>query len=94
MPHPLWVCKMLSKLMVMAAKRCNQTTGEHFQASTQNIFQIKPYNTDKGHLPEINIWKQTPECSRLTVVTMVFTFIKSNICNNGALFYARRDTRK
>ena len=94
MPHPSRVCKTLSKLTVMAINECSQTTSERFQALTQNIFQIKSYSTDKGHLPEINIWKQTPECSRLTLVTMVFTLIKSNICNNRALFYAMHDTCK
>lgn len=90
MPHASWGCETPSKLMVMAINKCHQTTSEHFQALTQNIFQIKSYNADKGHLPGINIWKRTPECSRLTLVTMVFTFIKSNICNNRALFYAMR----
>lgn len=94
MPCPSQVCKTLGKLLVAAIDKHNQTTSEHFQALTQNIFQTKSYNADKGHLPEINIWKQTPECSRLTLVTMVFTFIKSNICNNRALFYAMRDTRR
>lgn len=79
MPHPSQGCKTLSKLVAMAINKCNQSTSEHFQALTQNIFQIKSYNTDKGHLPEINIWKQTPECSGLTLVTMVFTFIKIKI---------------
>lgn len=94
MPHPSQGCKTLSKLVAMAINKCNQSTSEHFQALTQNIFQIKSYNADKGHLPEINIWKQTPECSGLTLVTMVFTFIKSNICNNRALFYAMHKARK
>lgn len=95
MPHPSRVCSTLRKPMVMAINERNQTTSERFQAPTQNVFQIKSYNADnKGHLPEINIWKQTPECSRLTLVMMVFTFIKSNTCNNRALFYAMPDTHK
>lgn len=94
MLYPPQVCKTLGKLMLMAINKCNQVTSECSQALTQNIFQIKSCDTDKGHLPEINIWKQTPECSRLTLVTMLFTFTTSNICNNWALFYPMCDTRK
>lgn len=94
MPYPSQVCKTLSKLMLMAVNKCNQVSSKHSQALTQNIFQIKSCNTDKGHLPEINIWKQTPECSRLTLVMMIFTFTTSNICNNRPLFYPVCDTHK
>lgn len=94
MLSPSQVRKTLGKLLLMAINKCNQVTSERSQALTQNIFQIKSCDTDKGHLPEINIWKQTPECSRLTLVTMIFTFPTSNICNNGALFYPACDTRK
>lgn len=87
MLYPSQVCKTWGKLMLVATNKCNQVTSERSQALTQNISQIKPCDTDKGHLPEINIWKQTPECSRLTLVTMIFTFTTSNICNNTALFY-------
>lgn len=67
-------------------------TSERLQALLQTIFPTKSYSADKGHSPEINIWKQTPEHSRLTLVTTVFTFIKSNICTHRTLFCATHDT--
>lgn len=92
-------CSILPRCVRHWANQCwwlltNVTRSPGSQALTQNISQIKSCDTDKGHLPEINIWKQTPECSRLTPVTMIFTFTTSNICNNTALFHPVCDTHR
>lgn len=69
--------------MVMVGCKRNQLPSECLQALIHNIFQINSYSTDKGNLPEINVWKK-----KINTVTMVFTFIKGNICNNRTLFCA------